>query len=86
MAKRDVLDWLRRPVVVAPMAGGPSTPELVIAAADAGAVGFLAAGYKTPQALADEVTAVAGAGVPFGVNLFAPNPVPADAAENRNAP
>ena len=42
MAKRNVLDWMRRPVIVAPMAGGPSTPQLVIAAADAGAVGFLA--------------------------------------------
>src|SRR5215831_10809432 len=33
MARPDVLDLLRRPLVVAPMAGGPSTSELVIAAA-----------------------------------------------------
>ena len=73
MAKRNVLDWLRRPVVVAPMAGGPSTPELVIAAADAGAVGFLAAGYKTPAAMAAEIAAVRGDGPDrFGVNLFVP--------------
>jgi nitronate monooxygenase len=73
MAKRNVLDWMRRPVVVAPMAGGPSTPELVIAAAGAGAVGFLAAGYKTPAAMAAEITAVrAGTSEPFGVNLFLP--------------
>ena len=73
MAKGNVLDWLRRPVVVAPMAGGPSTPELVIAAADAGAVGFLAAGYKTPAAMAAEIAAVRGASPDrFGVNLFVP--------------
>jgi nitronate monooxygenase len=71
MAKRNVLDWMRRPVIVAPMAGGPSTPELVIAAADAGAAGFLAAGYKTPAAMAAEIAAVRAASPDrFGVNLF----------------
>ena len=73
MAKRNVLDWMRRPVIVAPMAGGPSTPELVVAAARAGAVGFLAAGYKTPAAMAAEITAVRAAATErFGVNLFVP--------------
>ena len=43
-------DLWRSRVVVAPMAGGPSTTELVIAAARAGALGFLAAGYKTAEA------------------------------------
>ena len=66
------------PVIAAPMAGGPSTPALVIAAARAGGLGFLAAGYKTPQALASQITEVRSAGVPFGVNVFAPNPVPAN--------
>jgi NAD(P)H-dependent flavin oxidoreductase YrpB (nitropropane dioxygenase family) len=60
------------------MAGGPSTPALVAGVGRAGALGFLAAGYKTPQAVVDEVAAVRAAGVPFGVNLFAPNPVPVD--------
>ena len=82
MAKRNVLDWLRRPVVVAPMAGGPSTPELVIAAADAGAVGFLAAGYKTPAAMAAEISAVRRASPDrFGVNLFVPG-IPSTEAES----
>jgi nitronate monooxygenase len=66
------------PVIAAPMAGGPGTPTLVSAAAGAGSLGFLAAGYKTPQALTDEITAVSGASIPFGVNLFVPNPVPVD--------
>jgi NAD(P)H-dependent flavin oxidoreductase YrpB (nitropropane dioxygenase family) len=65
------------------MAGGPTTPALVIAAARAGALGFLAGGYLAPDALAAQVAAVQAAGVPFGVNLFAPNPVPADPAEFR---
>lgn len=69
------------PVLAAPMAGGPSTPELVIAAGRVGSMGFLAGGYKTPQALADQIAAVRAENVPFGVNLFAPNPLPASGAE-----
>lgn len=63
------------PLVAAPMAGGPTTPALVRAAVRAGSFGFLAAGYQTPAALAAELDAVSGA---FGVNVFAPNPVPVD--------
>ena len=44
----------------------------------AGSLGFLASGYKTPDALAEDIAAVRRAGVSFGVNLFAPNPVPVD--------
>jgi NAD(P)H-dependent flavin oxidoreductase YrpB (nitropropane dioxygenase family) len=66
------------PVLAAPMSGGPSTPELVVAAARAGSLGFLGGGYKTPEALADQIAQVRSAGVPFGVNLFAPNAVPVD--------
>jgi nitronate monooxygenase len=65
--------FARCPVVVAPMAGGPSTAGLVIAASAAGALGFLAAGYKTAAAVAAEIDAVrAGTGEPFGVNVFVP--------------
>jgi NAD(P)H-dependent flavin oxidoreductase YrpB (nitropropane dioxygenase family) len=66
------------PVLAAPMAGGTTNPALVIAAAQAGGLGFLAAGYKTPQAIAEQIAAVRAEGVPFGVNVFAPNPVPVD--------
>src|SRR5215469_7260192 len=77
----DVLQRLARcPVVVAPMAGGPSTAGLVLAASAAGALGFLAAGYKTAPAMLAEMDAVqASPGVPFGVNLFVPGP-PTDPA------
>jgi nitronate monooxygenase len=75
-------DLMRRPVVVAPMAGGPSTAGLVIAVSAAGALGFLAAGYKTAAALRAEMDAVrAGTAAPFGVNVFVPGePAPDPAA------
>ena len=70
---------IRRPVVVAPMAGGPSTPGLVVAATAAGALAFLGAGYKTAAALRAEMDAVrAGTGAPFGVNVFVPGAPAAD--------
>jgi nitronate monooxygenase len=72
---------IRRPIVVAPMAGGPSTPGLVIAAAGAGALGFLAAGYKTAAAVRAEMDAArAGTNAPFGVNVFVPGTPAADRA------
>jgi nitronate monooxygenase len=81
---RGLTDLLRRPVVVAPMAGGPSTAALVIAAAQAGALGFLAAGYKTVEAMAAEIAAVrAATGEPFGVNVFVPGAPCADPPELR---
>jgi NAD(P)H-dependent flavin oxidoreductase YrpB (nitropropane dioxygenase family) len=68
------------PVVAAPMAGGPTTPALVAAAAEAGFGGFLAAGYKSPETLSDEVEAMRRTSPSFGVNVFAPPVVPVDPA------
>lgn len=70
---------MRLPIVAAPMAGGPSTPELVTAAARAGGIGFLAAGYKSPEQLAEQIDQVSAVTDRFGVNLFAPTPVRIDA-------
>jgi nitronate monooxygenase len=64
------------PVVAAPMSGRLSTPAMVLAASRAGALGFLAAGYKTPEGIRSEISAVRSASIPFGVNVFAPNRVP----------
>ncbi len=72
---------LAHPVLAAPMAGGPTTPALVTAAAESGSLGFLAAGYKDPDLLAAQVAEVRGQTRPFGVNLFVPNPLPVDRAE-----
>ena len=68
----------RIPIVAAPMAGGPSTPALVVAAAAAGGLGFLAGGYQTTVALRDQIQQVRAGADRFGVNLFVPNPVPVD--------
>ena len=63
------------PVIVAPMAGGPSTPELAAAGSNAGGLGFVAAGYLTADALAERVIAARKLTTgPLGVNLFAPQP------------
>ena len=76
-----MLERLVVPIVQAPMAGGPSTPELAAAVANAGGLGFLAAGYKTPDAFATDLAALrALADGPVGVNLFAPSGAPADPA------
>jgi len=85
MARPRFHELLRRPVIVAPMAGGSSTAELVIAAAGAGALGFLAAGYKTPAAMAAEMADVrAATAQPFGVNVLLPGtPYPDPAALDR---
>lgn len=66
------------PVVAAPMAGGPTTPDLVVAAAKAGGFGFLSGGYLSPEALAERIAEVRASATLFGVNLFVPNPVPVD--------
>jgi nitronate monooxygenase len=67
------------PIVQAPMGGGPSTPELAAGVSGAGGLGFLAMGYKSPEAVREEISAVrARTRRPFGVNLFVPPGPPAD--------
>jgi nitronate monooxygenase len=62
------------------MAGGPSTPALAAAVTNAGGLGFLAAGYLTPQRVAEAIAAArALTGGPIGVNLFVPQPCVAGA-------
>jgi nitronate monooxygenase len=79
------LSTLELPIVQAPMAGGPSTPELAIAVCEAGGLGFLAAGYKRSDAVRGEIRAVREAtSAPFGVNLFVPTREPADPASLRD--
>jgi nitronate monooxygenase len=71
---------LRVPIVQAPLAGGASTPALTAAVVAAGAFGFVAAGYRTPDALRDDLRATRElTDAPFGVNVF----VPGHATERR---
>lgn len=74
------LDELAVPVIAAPMAGGPSTPELVAAVNRSGGLGFLAAGMRTAAGMSEQIAAVRkSSDRPFGVNLFVPGP-PGDRA------
>src|SRR3954452_4820799 len=68
-----VLDELRHPILLAPLASGASTPELTAAVSSAGGLGFLASGYLTPEALEERMAAVRElTDAPFGINLFVP--------------
>jgi nitronate monooxygenase len=70
-----ILDTLKIPIVLAPLAGGPATVELAVAVSDAGGLGFLAAGYRTAADVREQVHAVrARTELPFGVNVFTPPP------------
>jgi nitronate monooxygenase len=72
---------LSLPIIGAPMAGGPGTPALAAAVSDVGGLGFVAAGYKPPEAVADDLEAVrALTTAPFGVNLFVVEPYQPDAS------
>jgi nitronate monooxygenase len=68
------------PVLAAPMAGGPTTPALVGAAAAAGSLGFVPAGYRSAGQLAEDLAAVRALTPAYGVNLFVPDPTPVDRA------
>src|SRR4051812_13731680 len=69
----SVLERLEVPIVLAPLAGGPSTPELAAAVSNGGGLGFLAGGYLTAGALEERIGALRElTRRPFGVNLFVP--------------
>lgn len=76
-----IFEQLSVPIVQAPLAGGPSTPELAAAVSGAGGLGFVAAGYRSPEAMAQDIAAMrALTERPFGVNVFTPGSGPADEA------
>lgn len=67
------------PVVQAPLAGGPSTPELAAAVSNTGGLGFVAAGYLSVEALAKQLRLTRElTEAPFGVNLFVLHDTPVD--------
>jgi nitronate monooxygenase len=68
---------IEHPIVQAPMAGGPTTPRLVVEVCEAGALGSIGGAMLSPDALRDEIRAVRSlTRQPFAVNLFAPLPPP----------
>ncbi len=65
---------MAQPIILAPMGGGPSTPELVAAVAEAGGLGSIAAGYLSADELAtaiDRVRALTAG--PLALNIFVPS-------------
>jgi len=63
---------IEHPVIQAPMAGGPATPELVAAVSNAGGLGSLGAAYLTPAEVSDAIARTRElTRKPFNVNLFA---------------
>lgn len=69
---------LQGPLIQAPMAGGATTPELVAAVSNAGALGSLGGAYLDPSELEKVIRRIKQyTARPFAVNLFAPCPEPA---------
>jgi nitronate monooxygenase len=65
------------PIIQAPLAGGGDTPALVAAVCEAGGLGFIGAAYLTPEQIGEAARKVrAQTSRPFGINLFAPLPIP----------
>ncbi|MFD1448354.1 NAD(P)H-dependent flavin oxidoreductase [Oceanobacillus profundus] len=72
----DILERLKItiPIIQAGMAGGITTPELVAAVSNAGALGTIGAGYMSTHTLKDTIHRVKQlTDKPFAVNLFAAN-------------
>src|SRR5882672_1812726 len=63
---------IEHPIILAPMAGGAGTPELVAAVSNAGGLGSWGAAYATPQQILDAAKQIrALTSKPFALNLFA---------------
>jgi len=78
---------LASPVIQAPMAGGPSSQELVAACSAAGGLGSFGFAYTQPAEMKKQSAWVrANTGRPFGINLFtSPQPAAIDAGAQRGA-
>ena len=76
MTDQFLFEQLDVRVIAAPMAGGPSTPDLAAAVTNGGGLGFLAGGMLSAAAMAEDLIAArkltSGA---LGVNIFVPQPV-----------
>src|SRR5580692_4104748 len=62
---------VRNPIILAPMGGGPGTPELAAAVANAGGLGALAVSYLNPDQIRQVIRDTrALTNRPINVNLF----------------
>jgi nitronate monooxygenase len=79
-----VLDELDIPVVLAPLGGGPSTPELAAEVANAGGLGFVAGGYLSATELGARLDAARRlTSAPLGANVFVPGDGPSEPSTYR---
>ena len=70
------------PILLAPMAGGPTTPELVTAVSEAGGFGQFGAAYLNGDAIREMTNGLqALSNKSFGINLFTPENPPYTAKE-----
>ena len=78
---------LAAPIIQAPMAGGPSSQELVAACSAAGVLGSFGFAYTQPEEMKKQSAWVrAKTGRPFGINLFtSPQPGRIEAGAQRGA-
>jgi nitronate monooxygenase len=77
----------RLPIIQAPMAGGVTTPALVAAASNAGALGSFGFAYTQPETMLRDVEAVRQlTDAPINLNLFvSQQPAPIAASDQRGA-
>lgn len=62
---------IKLPIIQAPMAGGPTTPELIASVSNAGGLGSLGAGFMKPEDIQKAVHKIRDlTDQPFAVNLF----------------
>lgn len=84
-------EWMKRlnmtyPIIQAPMAGGVTTTELVVAVSEEGGLGNIGAGYMSSEALAKQIQEVKKRTAnPFGVNVFVPATVEENEQEIKRA-
>ena len=86
-APHSIRTWLterlgiRYPIIQAPMAGGPTTPKLVAAVGNAGALGSFGFAYTEPAAMKEQCAAARTlSAAPIHINLFVD---PADASPSQ---
>ncbi|TYP74483.1 nitronate monooxygenase [Paenibacillus methanolicus] len=66
---------IQYPILQAPMAGGPTTADLVASVSNAGGLGSLGAGYLSPDQIRHAIKEIKQrTDRPFGINLFIPEP------------
>lgn len=62
---------VENPIFLAPMGGGPGTPELAAAVSEAGGLGSLGASYMTPAQIREDIRKIRSlTSKPFHINLF----------------